>query len=133
AIKDGTIDVIATDHAPHLLVDKEKEFDNAPFGLIGLETALSLAVTRLIDKKILTWPGLIRKLTFNPSQILHYNRGTLKAGAVADLVIIDPKRKWIYSKDQIKSKSQNSPFIDWEMKAKVEQVFVAGKMVLDVL
>ncbi|MGD9153472.1 MAG: dihydroorotase [Gammaproteobacteria bacterium] len=127
-LKDGTIDAIATDHAPHLQVDKEKEFDYAPFGLIGLETALSLAIMQLIDKKILTWPELINKLSCNPNKILRLNKGTLKPGAIADIVIIDPKKTWRYTKDQIKSKSHNSPFIDWEMKGKVETVVLAGKI-----
>ena len=128
ALKDGTIDVIATDHAPHLTVDKVKEFDYAPFGIIGLETALSLAVTQLINTKVLTWPELIKKLAYNPSQILAYDHGTLKPDSIADVIIIDPNKKWIYTKDQIKSKSQNSPFIDWELQGKVETVFVAGKL-----
>ncbi len=127
-LKDGTIDVIATDHAPHLTVDKVKEFDYAPFGIIGLETALSLAIDQLINTKVLTWPELIKKLAYNPSQILAYDRGTLKPDSIADVIIIDPSKKWIYSADQIKSKSQNSPFIDWEMHGKVETVFVAGKL-----
>lgn len=127
-LKDGTIDVIATDHAPHLKVDKEKEFDYAPFGLIGLETALSLAVMQLIDKKILTWQELINKLSCAPNRILQHNKGTLKPGAIADIIIIDPKKTWVYTKDQIKSKSHNSPFIDWEMKGKVEVVLLAGKV-----
>lgn len=127
-LKDDTIDVIATDHAPHLQVDKEKEFDYAPFGLIGLETALSLAIINLIDKKILTWSELINKLSCNPNKILRLNKGTLKPGAIADITIIDPKKTWVYTKDQIKSKSHNSPFIDWEMKGKVEVVLLAGKI-----
>lgn len=129
AIKDGTIDVIATDHAPHLQADKEKEFDYAPFGIIGLETALSLAVTQLINHTVLDWPELIRKLAYNPNKILQYNRGTLQPGAIADLIIIDPKKKWIYKQEGIKAKAHNSPFIDWEMQAKVEMVFVAGKII----
>jgi len=127
-LKDGTIDVIATDHAPHLEVDKEKEFDYAPFGLIGLETALSLAIMQLVNKRILTWPELINKLSCNPNKILQHNRGTLKPGAIADIIIIDPKKTWVYTKDQIKSKSFNSPFIDWEMKGKVEVAILAGKI-----
>ena len=128
AIKDGTIDVIATDHAPHLAADKEKEFDYAPFGLIGLETALSLGVIQLVNKKILSWSGLIYKLSTKPCEILQYDRGTLKPGSVADVVIIDPNKKWRYKKENIISKSQNSPFIDWAMQAKVEYVLVAGKL-----
>lgn len=121
-LKDGTIDVIATDHAPHAQAEKEKEFDYAPFGLIGLETALPLA------KRILDWPDLIAKMSCNPNAILKYNRGTLKPGAIADLIIIDPNKKWIYSADQIKSKSKNSPFLNWEFTARVEQVLIAGKL-----
>ena len=131
-LRDGTIDAIATDHAPHLQVDKEKEFDYAPFGLIGLETALSLAIMQLIDKKILTWPELINKLSCNPNKILQLNKGTLKPGAIADITIIDPKKIWRYAKEQIKSKSHNSPFIDWEMKGKVETVILAGKVVIGI-
>jgi len=121
-LKDGTIDVIATDHAPHLKSEKEKEYDYAPFGLIGLETALALA------KRILTWPELITKMSCNPNSILKYNRGTLKPGAIADLIIIDPDKKWVYSEAQIKSKSKNSPFLNWEFQAKVEQVFISGQL-----
>ena len=128
ALKDGAIDVIATDHAPHLQVEKEKEFDYAPFGMIGLETALSIAVTELVDKKVLNWPELIRKLSYNPANILKYDRGTLKPGSIADLAIIDPSKKWIYKGELIKSKSKNSPFINREMKAKVEQVIINGKL-----
>jgi len=127
-LKNGTIDAIATDHAPHLQVDKDKEFDYAPFGLIGLETALSLAIMQLIDKKILTWSELINKLSCNPNRILRYDRGTLRPDAVADIVIIDPRKKWKYTKDQIKSTSKNSPFIDWELKGKIETVLLAGKI-----
>lgn len=128
ALKDGTIDIIATDHAPHLQVEKEKEFDYAPFGMIGLETALSIAVTELIDKKVLDWSELIRKLSYNPANILKYDRGTLKSGSIADLVIIDPNKKWIYKEELIKSKSKNSSFINREMKAKVEQIIINGKL-----
>jgi dihydroorotase len=122
ALHDGTIDVIATDHAPHADFEKEKEFDYAPFGLTGLETALPLA------KRILDWPELIAKMSYIPSQILNYNRGTLKPGSIADLIIIDPNKKWIYSEDQIKSKAKNSPFLNWELTAQVEQVYIAGKL-----
>jgi len=122
ALKDGTIDVIATDHAPHAEFEKEQEFDYAPFGLTGLETALPLA------KRILDWPELIAKMAYIPNQILNYNRGTLKPGSIADLIIIDPNKKWVYSEDQIQSKAKNSPFLNWELTARVEQVYIAGKL-----
>ncbi len=129
-LKDGTIDVIATDHAPHSANEKEKEFNYAPFGMIGLETALSLSVMNLIDKGILTWPELIEKIALNPSDILGYEGGTLKEGAIADITIIDPKAEWTYTEEEIKSKSKNSPFIGWKLKGKVTDVIAEGKIVL---
>ncbi len=128
-LKDGTIDAIATDHAPHLVNEKEKEFDYAPFGMIGLETALSLSVMNLIDGGHLDWPGLIRKLSVNPAEILKCGRGTLKEGAPADIVIIDPEKEWMYTRDSIRSKSSNSPFIGHKMKAAVTDVIVGGRVV----
>lgn len=125
-LKDGTIDVIATDHAPHPENEKQKEFDYAPFGMIGLETALSLSVINLVDQGYLDWPLLIRKLSLNPAVILGYDRGTLNPGAFADIIIIDPEKEWIYDKASIMSKSTNSPFIGWKLKAKVVDVFVRG-------
>ncbi|MFC1479999.1 dihydroorotase [Candidatus Omnitrophota bacterium] len=130
ALADGTIDVIATDHAPHLENEKEKEFDYAPFGMIGLETALSLSVMKLVGEGGLDWPKLIRKLSTNPSQVLKYDRGTLKKDAVADIVVIDPEREWTYSRENIKSRSSNSPFIGWKMKAQVTDVICGGRVVL---
>lgn len=129
-LKDGTIDAIATDHAPHMESEKEKEFDYAPFGMIGLETALPVAVTQLVDSGILDWPGLIKKLSTNPCEILGYDRGTLKEGAEADIVVIDPDKKWTYNKEDIISKSKNSPFLGREMKAVVTEVLVSGRVVL---
>lgn len=129
-LKDGTIDVIATDHAPHLENEKEKEFDYAPFGMIGLETALSLSVMALIEEGYLDWPGLIQKLSFNPAKILKYDRGTLKPGGNADIVIIDPEKKWTYSAKLGQSKASNSPFDGWEMTAAANYVIVGGKVVV---
>ncbi len=125
-LKDGTIDVIATDHAPHTDSEKDVEFDFAPFGIIGLETALSLAVMELVDKKILSLGELILKMSTNPSRILGINRGTLKEDSIANIVIFDPGEKYIYKRETIESKSKNSPFIDWELKGKVQAVFVNG-------
>jgi len=129
-LKDGTIDVIATDHAPHLENEKEKEFDYAPFGMIGLETALSLSVMALVKEGYLDWPGLIRKLSFNPAKILKYDRGTLKPGSSADIVIIDPEKKWTYSAKLGESKASNSPFGGREMTAAANYVIVGGKVVV---
>lgn len=131
AIADGTLDAIATDHAPHTDSEKYVEFDYAPFGIIGLETALSLAVMELVDKSIISWSGLIMKMSANPARILGIDRGSLKKGSAADLIIIDPGKEYIYKKDSIESKSRNSPFIDWKLKAKVSHVFVAGRIVME--
>ncbi len=129
-LKDGTIDVIATDHAPHLESEKDMEFDYAPFGMIGLETALSLAIQELVEEGYLTWSELISKMATNPAKILGYDRGTLAEGAIADLIIIDPTREWIYEEGKIESLSKNSPFIGWKMKGLVEEVIAGGRRVL---
>jgi dihydroorotase len=129
-LKEGVIDVIATDHAPHPENEKQKEFDHAPFGMIGLETALSLSVMHLIEKKYLTWMDLIEKLAANPARILGYERGTIREGAFADITIIDPEKEWTYSREKIRSLSCNSPFVGKKMKAKAICVIVDGKIVL---
>lgn len=129
-LKDHTIDIIATDHAPHTEADKDVEFDSAPSGIIGLETALSLAIDELIDKKILTWDELIRKMSFAPSEILGVvNKGRLSVGADADIVIIDPDRKYRFTKETIASKSKNSPFIGREFKGCAVITICNGKAV----
>lgn len=129
-LKDGTIDAIASDHAPHTDSEKDVEFDFAPFGIIGLETSLSLAVMEFVDKKVLTWPELILKMSANPARILGIDGGSLKKGGKADIVIIDPDIKYVYKKESIESKSRNSPFINWELKAKASWVFVRGEPVM---
>lgn len=126
-LADGTIDAIATDHAPHTDSEKDVEFDFAPFGIIGLETALSLAVMELIEGKVLSWSDLVMKLSVNPARILGLDCNGLKIGAAADIAVIDPDREYLYKKDAIESKSKNSPFINWKMKAKVTDVFVGGR------
>ncbi|MDO8535624.1 MAG: dihydroorotase [Candidatus Omnitrophota bacterium] len=128
-LKDGTIDVIATDHAPHTDSEKDVEFAFAPFGIIGLETALSLSIMELVEKKILSWPELIMKMSVNPSNILGIERGNLKKGSVADIIIIDPNGEYTYTKDSIASRSKNSPFINWILRGKVSKVFVGGQLV----
>lgn len=129
-LKDGTIDVIATDHAPHTDSEKDVEFDFAPFGIIGLETALSLSIMELIEKNILSWPDLIMKISVNPSKILGIKRGALKKGSIADIAIIDPGRVYTYTKDLIESKSKNSPFINWILKGRTVSAFVGGRLAM---
>jgi len=130
-LKDATIDAIATDHAPHADNEKDVEFDLAPFGIIGLETALSLSIMELIDKKVLSWSDLITKMSVNPAKILQLKKGNLKKGAVADIVIIDPDRQYTYTKDSMESKSKNSPFINWVLKGRAESVFIDGELALE--
>jgi len=130
AIKDGTIDVVATDHAPHLESEKDVEFDRAPFGVIGFETALSICIMELIEGKILDWTGLVEKLSLNPSKILGIEKGTLSLGVSADITVIDPKTEWVYKKEDIESKSSNSPFIGWTLKGCATDVIVGGKVVM---
>ncbi len=128
-LQDGTIDVIATDHAPHLANEKEQEFNHAPFGMIGLETALALSAA-LIDEGYLDWKTLIEKIAVNPRKILKVPGGTLEEGARADVTIIDPDKEWIYDKERVESRSANSPFLGWKLKAQVTDVIAGRKIVL---
>ena len=110
ALKDGTIDVIATDHAPHTIDEKEVEYTQAPFGIVGLETALGLAVTELVDQKYLMWYQLIEKLSSAPRAILSLPPIKIEAGSVANLTLIDPLKEWVVDTTAFHSKSKNSPF-----------------------
>lgn len=109
-LKDGTLSVLATDHAPHAPEKKERELDLAPNGILGLETFLPLCVTHLIEPGHLTWPQLLAKMTVNPAAVLGIDRGTLKPGRPADVTVIDPKVRWTIDKNESKSKSRNTPF-----------------------
>lgn len=128
-LKDGTIDCIATDHAPHSIEEKDVEFELAPFGIIGLETALGLVVTELIEPGILSWSDAIAKMTVNPAKILNLNLGQIKVGYPADLTIIDPKLSWTVDISTLKSKSKNSPFGGRKFKGKAVWCIVNGKIV----
>jgi dihydroorotase len=125
-LRDGTIDVIATDHAPHSAEKKMRELDQAPFGIIGLETALSVVITKLVRPGILDWQAVAEKMSLNPAKILGIPKGTLQIGADADITIIDPDVKWTVSANDFQSKSKNSPYIGWELFGKVAAVFVGG-------
>jgi dihydroorotase len=127
-LADGTIDVIATDHAPHAKEKKMQELDQAPFGIVGLETALGLVITKLIIPGHLDWSSAIEKLTINPARILGINKGTLKVGADADITIIDPAVHWKVDPAEFRSKSTNSPFGGWELTGRAEMVIVAGRV-----
>ncbi len=127
-LADGTIDAIATDHAPHAPHEKEQEMAEAPFGIIGLETALPLSL-RLVSEGVMSWSTLIQKFTQGPAAILRRDIGRLRIGAPADITIIDPLVEWTVQKETFASKSKNSPFIGWKMKGKANAVLVAGKII----
>lgn len=127
ALKEGVIDAIATDHAPHGTIDKEIEFDKAAFGVIGFETALPLSL-ELVRKKILTLNQMISLLSTSPAKVFSLPGGTLKNGSLGDVVIFDPEKKWIYKKEDVVSKSKNSPFLDRELQGKVFYTVVGGKI-----
>ncbi len=125
-LTDGTIDVIASDHAPHSAEEKEKDFLAAPFGMIGLETTLSLSLA-LINKQF-SLPQLIAKLTVNPAKILGIDKGTLGIGKKAEVTIIDPEKNWIPTTKNLKSKSKNSPFLGLKLRGKAVYTIVGGKV-----
>jgi dihydroorotase len=130
-LKGGTIDCIATDHAPHSIEEKEVEFDFAPPGLVGLETALGLVVTELINKRVLSWTEAITKLSMNPSRILNLNGGRMKRNSPADITIIDPKASWVVDPSKFLSKSKNSPFGGRKLQGRVCHTIVDGKVVFE--
>jgi len=130
-LADGTIDCIATDHAPHTQAEKELEYGLAPFGMIGLETALSLVLTELVSKGVLSLPEAIAKLTINPAKVLGLNQGRIKEGAAADMTVIDLEKEWTVKEDEFLSKSKNSPFIGLQLKGKAVMTIVGGKVVME--
>ncbi|MCK5914500.1 MAG: dihydroorotase [Deltaproteobacteria bacterium] len=129
ALADGTIDVIATDHAPHEATEKAVEFELAPFGVVGLETAVALGL-RLIKEKVLTPLELAARLSLTPAAILGLDdRGTLAVGRAADLMIIDPELEWSVDPEKFYSKARNTPFAGWQLKGRVVKTIVDGKIV----
>jgi dihydroorotase len=127
-IADGTIDCIATDHAPHAPETKMLELDRAPFGILGLETAVGLSVSRLIATGRIGWPRLIEALSTLPASILGIGRGTLRPGAPADITLIDPDLSWQVDVRSFRSKSVNSPFQGWTLRGRAVATIVAGRI-----
>jgi dihydroorotase len=127
-LRDGTIDAIATDHAPHHIDEKDVEFDVAMNGIIGLETSLPLSLS-LVREGILTLDQLIEKMSCNPSKILGLQRGSISAGSVADITVIDPSAEWTVTADKLASKSKNSPFLGWNVTGAASVTILAGKTV----
>ena len=128
-LKDGTIDLIATDHAPHTAEEKAKSITDAPSGMIGLETAFALAVTHLVNEAGMSLSDVVSKITINPAKLYKFDRGTLGIGKPADITIADINEKWVVSEDDFKSKSHNSPFIGEELTGRIKYTICDGRIV----
>ena len=127
-LRDGTIDVICSDHQPHAPEKKMRELDLVPFGIVGLETLLPICIQTLIEPGHLTWPQLIEKLTNGPARVLGIDRGTLQAGRPADVTLIDPAARWRVDPTRFRSKSQNTPFTGWDVQGRADTVIVNGQI-----
>jgi len=128
SLRSGVIDAIASDHAPHTINEKDIEFDRAEFGTIGLETILSISITELIEKKILDWPALVEKLVVNPAKILNIEKGSLRPGDDADVIIVSQEKEWVVEKDNLVSKSKNSAFLGRKLKGVVDYTIFSGNI-----
>jgi dihydroorotase len=128
-LKEGVLDMIATDHAPHHYESKERDFDDAPFGVVGLETALGLGVTELVERSGFTLSDLLDRMSTAPARVYHLPGGTLARGSVADVVVFDPDARWTVDPGKFLSKSQNTPFAWMELIGRVERTIVGGKTV----
>ncbi|WP_337174146.1 dihydroorotase [Paludisphaera sp.] len=128
-LKDDTIEILCTDHAPHAREKKMRELDQAPFGIVGLETLLPLTVTCLIEPGHLTWPQAIRKMTVNAAALLNLpNKGTLRPGADADVTVIDPGLDWTVEAAKLRGKSKNTPYDGWKVRGRAHTVIVEGEV-----
>lgn len=129
-LRDGTIDVIATDHAPHATQEKQQDFTEAPFGIVGLETAFPLTLG-LVEEGVLSLEQAVTKLTTAPAQAFGLNKGTLAVGADADVVLVDANEQWEVDPNRFKSKSRNTPFAGWKVKGRVKTTIVGGRIVFE--
>ena len=130
-LRDGTIDCIASDHAPHHYDSKEREFDEAPNGIVGLETALGLALRELVEPGLLSLPDLIARMSTTPARIFHLPGGTLAVGAPADIVVFDASRRWAVRREELHSKSANSPFLGETLSGQADLTIVGGRVVFN--
>lgn len=128
-LKDGTIDIIATDHAPHHFDEKNVEFDNAPNGIVGFETALSLSYTALVETKVITLPQLVEKLSTGPARILNLKKGVIDVNEDADLILVDFDTEYTIDVSEFASRGKNSPFDGFKVKGKNMMTIVGGKIV----
>ena len=132
-LKDGTIDIIATDHAPHSSEEKARPLTQAPSGIIGLETSLALGITSLVKPGHLTMVQLIEKMSLNPARLYHLDCGRLEEGRPADLVIFDPDRTWRVEEEEFASRASNSPFTGSALTGKVIYTICKGEVVYEEL
>lgn len=130
-LKKGVMDVIATDHAPHSREEKQGSMRNAPFGIVGLETAAALTMTELVDKGYLTPLQMAEKMSYNPARIIGIDKGTLKPGKTADVVIFNPKEEYIIDAEQFRSKGKNTPFHGRKVKGRVMATILSGNIVYE--
>ena len=130
-LKDGTIDCIVTDHAPHTEEEKSKELSKAPNGIIGFETALAATITNLVDKNEITLLDMCKLMSYNPAKLLKIDRGDISEGKIADITIFDKDQEYIYPKEDIVSKSKNTPFIGEKIKGRVNYTIVSGNVVYE--
>ena len=130
-IKDGTIDAIITDHAPHAEEEKAKGLASAPNGIIGFETALGATITNLVEPGHISYLDMVRVMSYNPSKLLGIDRGEIKEGKVADLTIFDPNKEYVFLKENIVSKSKNTPWINKKLKGQVRYTIVSGNIVFE--
>ena len=128
-LRDGTIDVIATDHAPHSAEEKARSLTRAPSGMIGLETSLAIALTQLYHTRRMDLPAIIKRMSTAPADILRLPRGRMSLGAQADLVLFDPDEEWTVDPEQFASKARNTPFAGWKVKGKVKYTIVKGQVI----
>jgi dihydroorotase len=129
AVRDGTIDLVATDHAPHHYDEKEREFSDAPNGIVGLETALAVVVTHLVVPGILTWPTLVDRMSTTPARVFGLTGGTLRRESVADVTIFDPAAEWTVDPDNFLSKGRNSPYRGKRLTGRATCTIVGGRIV----
>jgi dihydroorotase len=130
-LRDGTLDCIATDHAPHHYDEKEQAFEDAPFGLVGLETALGIAVSELVHGGVLGLSELIQRMSTSPARAFNLPGGTLRTGAPADVTVFDPAEKWVVDPGDFVSKSRNTPFAGRALVGRTRLTIVGGRVVWD--
>ncbi len=127
-LADGTIDCIATDHAPHTVTEKEYQFDQSPFGVIGLETSLAVGITHLVKPGVLDLGQLVDCMTRKPAAALNLPGGKLEEGGLADFVLFDPDLEWVVKADEFQSRSRNSSYIGEKLTGKVVATFLRGRL-----